>query len=72
MFLYNQGGPLFSALDNGHCQIVEYLFSEGAVFYLRLAEQASRNRDIPMLETLLRYGWNINVQRSALTPPILP
>jgi hypothetical protein len=46
-FLYGQGGPLYSAVDNGYESIVEYIFSQGAVFYLALAEQATQNKDIP-------------------------
>ena len=70
-FLYNEGGPLFAAVHNGNVSIVEYLFAEGALFHLRLAEQAVDNKDIPMLEALLKHGWKINQPQNMRNPPLL-
>jgi hypothetical protein len=69
-FLYGQGGPLYSAVDSGYGSIVEYVFSQGAVFYLALAERATQNKDIPMLQILLNHGWNINEPLDKIRPSI--
>lgn len=70
-FLHNGGGPLLFAVKKGQVQVVEYFFSQGANFYLQLAEEATRNKDIAMLELLLCHGWNINEPLNPLMPPIL-
>ena len=70
-FLKRTGGPLYLAVKNRQAEIADFLLSKGGTFYLRLATEATVNRDEAMLEVLLRHGWDINEEQNYFDPPIL-
>lgn len=69
--LLQPGSSLLFAIENGHEQVVGFLFSERVTLGDSHVKLATNKRNIPILASLLQHGWKINDELAWATPPAL-